>query len=117
LDREYSLGEIAIITRAAPARLLGLSEKGHLGPGADADLTLYTPQADREQMFQFPWAVFKSGELVLRDGELQAPPLPAKLLTLSPRRFGEEANDFEAWVARHYSFRADQFGIAPPVVE
>ncbi|MFN7774139.1 MAG: formylmethanofuran dehydrogenase subunit A [Planctomycetota bacterium] len=124
LDREYSLGEIAIITRAAPARLLGLSEKGHLGPGADADLTLYTPQADREQMFQFPWAVFKSGELVLRDGELLAPPLPAKLLTLSPRRHGEspgrhgeEANDFEAWVARHYSFRADQFGIAPPVVE
>ena len=27
LDREYSLGEIAIITRAGPARILGLTEK------------------------------------------------------------------------------------------
>ena len=37
LDREYTLNEIAIITRAAPARRLGLRDKGHLGIGADAD--------------------------------------------------------------------------------
>src|SRR5207244_9595614 len=43
LDREYSLYEIAIITRAGPARILGLKNKGHLGPGADADITIYTP--------------------------------------------------------------------------
>ncbi len=30
LEREYSLNEIAIITRAGPARALGLSNKGHL---------------------------------------------------------------------------------------
>ena len=35
LDREYTLNEIAIITRAAPARRLGLRDKGHLGIGAD----------------------------------------------------------------------------------
>src|SRR5207302_1020856 len=39
LDREYTLNEIAIITRAGPARMLGLTQKGHLGPGADADIT------------------------------------------------------------------------------
>jgi formylmethanofuran dehydrogenase subunit A len=44
LDREYSLYEIAIITRAGPARMLGLKHKGHLGVGADADITIYTPQ-------------------------------------------------------------------------
>src|SRR5262249_16630810 len=42
LDREYSLYEIAIITRAGPARMLGLRHKGHLGPGADGDVTVYT---------------------------------------------------------------------------
>src|SRR5207253_5457303 len=42
LTREYTLGEIAIVTRAGPARLLGLKGKGHLGPGADADVTIYT---------------------------------------------------------------------------
>ena len=41
LDREYTLEEIAIITRAGPARLLGLRDKGHLGVGADADITIY----------------------------------------------------------------------------
>src|SRR4029077_13680116 len=30
LSREYTLNEIAIITRAAPARMLGLAHKGHL---------------------------------------------------------------------------------------
>ena len=33
LDREYTLQEIAIITRASPARILGLKNKGHLGVG------------------------------------------------------------------------------------
>ena len=33
LAREYTLNEIAIITRAGPARLLGLHQKGHLGAG------------------------------------------------------------------------------------
>ncbi len=46
LDREYTLSEIAIITRAGPARILGLKHKGHLGPGADADITIYTPDAE-----------------------------------------------------------------------
>ena len=33
IAREYTLNEIAIITRAGPARLLGLPHKGHLGAG------------------------------------------------------------------------------------
>ena len=45
LDREYTLEEIAIITRAGPARLLGLRDKGHLGVGADADITIYDDDA------------------------------------------------------------------------
>ena len=43
---QYTLSEIAIITRAGPARILGLEHKGHLGPGADADVTIYTPDAE-----------------------------------------------------------------------
>ena len=43
MDREYSLGDIAVITRAGPAKILGLTDKGHLGSGADADITVYTP--------------------------------------------------------------------------
>ena len=71
LDREYTLGEIAIITRAAPARRLGLRHKGHLGIGADADVTIYHDRADREEMFATPRYVIKGGEVVVEEGELR----------------------------------------------
>ena len=71
LDREYTLNEIAIITRAAPARRLGLSEKGHLGVGADADVTIYHDRADREEMFATPRYVIKGGSVVVEEGELR----------------------------------------------
>ena len=71
LEREDSLNEIAIITRAAPARRLGLHDKGHLGIGADADVTIYHDRADREEMFATPRYVIKGGEVVVEDGELR----------------------------------------------
>lgn len=70
LTREYTLEEIAIITRAGPARALGLGNKGHLGPGADADVAVYTISGDRKAMFTKPRYVFKGGELVVRDGQI-----------------------------------------------
>jgi formylmethanofuran dehydrogenase subunit A len=71
LDREYSLNEIAIITRAAPARRLGLRDKGHLGIGADADVTIYDDRADREEMFATPRYVIKGGEIAVEEGQLR----------------------------------------------
>ena len=50
LDREYSLYDIAIMTRAAPARSLGLKNRGHLGPGAVADITVYSNHKDKEKL-------------------------------------------------------------------
>src|SRR4029079_1449587 len=70
LDREYTLEEIAIITRAGPARLLGMRDKGHLGVGADADITVYDDRADREERFAAPRHVLKAGRAIVRDGEL-----------------------------------------------
>jgi formylmethanofuran dehydrogenase subunit A len=70
IDREYSLYEIAIITRAGAAKLLGLSDRGHLGTGAAADITVYTEHHDKERMFAKPDYVFKDGELVVKNGEI-----------------------------------------------
>lgn len=70
LEREYSLYEIAIMTRAGPARSLGLKDRGHLGAGASADITVYDDDANRERMFQAPALVFKNGELVVRAGRI-----------------------------------------------
>jgi formylmethanofuran dehydrogenase subunit A len=70
LEREYTLSEIAIVTRAGPARLLGMTNKGQLGVGADADVTIYDDRPDREEMFALPRYVVKGGRVVVRDGEL-----------------------------------------------
>ena len=79
LTREYTLGEIAIVTRAGPARLLGLSHKGHLAPGADADVTVYAPDADRAKMFAAARYVIKAGAIVVEEGQLRRAPAGARL--------------------------------------
>jgi formylmethanofuran dehydrogenase subunit A len=70
IAREYTLNEIAIMTRAAPARLLGLADRGHLGPGAVADISVYTEHEDKARMFGAADYVFKDGEPIVRDGKL-----------------------------------------------
>jgi formylmethanofuran dehydrogenase subunit A len=74
IAREYTLNEIAIITRAGPARQLGLKQKGHLGVGADADITIYSRDADFAKMFSTPRYVFKAGTLVVEEGQLRRAP-------------------------------------------
>lgn len=71
LEREYTLREIAIITRAGPAKLLGLRDKGHLGVGADADITIYMECDDKEEMFSTPRYVFKDGQMIIEDSEFR----------------------------------------------
>ena len=69
IAREYTLNELCIVTRAAPARIAGLPHKGHLGVGADADITLYRPDPDLARLFAMPAKVFKAGVLVAEDGQ------------------------------------------------
>lgn len=76
IEREYSLYEIAIISRAGPARILGIErDYGHLGAGAVADVTVYADDADRERMFAAPRLLLKQGRAVMRDGVVLGPDL------------------------------------------
>jgi formylmethanofuran dehydrogenase subunit A len=70
LTREYTFDEIAILTRAGPAKSLGLVDRGHLGVGASGDITVYRDNPDREAMFAKPEYVFKNGELIVKDGKV-----------------------------------------------
>jgi formylmethanofuran dehydrogenase subunit A len=70
IAREYTFGEIATMTRAAPAKLLGLKDRGHLGEGALADIAVYSPGSDLAKMFRFAHLVFKDGDLIVRDGRV-----------------------------------------------
>lgn len=75
IARELTLEEIAVMTRAAPARLLGLKDRGRLGVGAAADIAVYREDADREAMFRAPEHVFKDGVQVARAGRITAVPV------------------------------------------
>jgi formylmethanofuran dehydrogenase subunit A len=83
LAREYTLNEIAVVTRAGPARLLGLRDKGHLGVGADADVTIYSRDPDIARMFSTPRYVVKAGSVIVEEGQLRRAPA-GKRLRLAP---------------------------------
>ncbi len=104
LDREYSLYEIAIITRASPARILGLPHKGHLGAGADADVTIYSPDADRTRMFQTPRYVLKAGEVVVEEGQVRAEAF-GKTLHVQPAFDQGVIPDVKKWFETHYTIQ------------
>ena len=104
LDREYTLNEIAIITRAAPARMLGLEHKGHLGPGADADITIYTPNKDKEAMFSMPRVVIKSGRVVVEQGEIRED-IEGETLHVTPSYDPGAVAHIQAWFERHYTIQ------------
>ena len=102
LDREYTLNEIAIITRASPAKILGLDRKGHLGVGADADITVYNPNRDYQKMFELPRYVLRGGDVVVDDGEVRSNE-PGRLIHVAPS-FDEDAlDDIRAWFEKAYT--------------
>ncbi len=74
IDREYTLYEIAAAMSAGPARALGLSRKGNLGLGCDADIVIYEEDDDSQRMFGHPRYVIKAGEVVIEDGDIRETP-------------------------------------------
>ena len=110
LDREYSLSEIAIITRSGPARILGLKNKGHLGVGADADVTVYTPSDNFEAMFELPRMVIKAGEILIEDAEVRQT-VAGKTLSIDPTYDRGRDGDIEKWFDDHYSLKAHHYGV------
>jgi formylmethanofuran dehydrogenase subunit A len=80
IDRELSLYELAIVTRAGQAKALGLKDKGHLGVGADADIAVYNIHPERfnpskdfvaaRKAFGNAAYTSKGGEIVVKDGEV-----------------------------------------------
>ncbi len=83
IDRELNFYELAIVTRAGQAKALGLTQKGHLGVGADADIALYNinpEHVDPSKKFKIVRKAFerakytvKGGEIVVKDGQIVRP--------------------------------------------
>lgn len=111
LEREYTLYEIAIITRAGPARMLGLTHKGHLGVGADADITIYTPSADRKAMFEMPRLVIKGGQIVVEQGEIRAEVF-GPTLYVEPGYDTAALPDIKKWFEQYYTVQFANYPVS-----
>ncbi|MGB8277003.1 MAG: formylmethanofuran dehydrogenase subunit A [Methylovirgula sp.] len=105
ITREYSFYDIAMMTRVAPAKLLGLRDRGHLGTGALADVAVYHDDPDRAAMFRFAHLVFKDGDLVIRDGRVTHYRF-GRALKVSPTY----DSGIDRRLARYYD---DLYGISP----
>jgi formylmethanofuran dehydrogenase subunit A len=101
ITRELTLQEIAVMTRAAPARLLGLKDRGQLSVGAAADIAVYREDTNREAMFSTPEFVFKDGVQVARAGRITA-------LPVGGTHFVEPGYDtsIEKWLRKQVDARA-----------
>ena len=111
IDREYTLNEICIITRAGPAKILGLKNKGHLGIGADADITIYSPHENKEVMFEMPRYVIKSGEILIDECELKQQTF-GKTFNVAPAYDVEVEADIAEWFEQYYTVQFRNYPIS-----
>ena len=95
---------------AKPAEILGLANKGHLGIGADADLTVYVPDRNYEAMFSVPRWVLKGGQIVVDDYEIRDA-IKGRTLSQAPRYDTSRNGQIESWFDDHYSLKAKHYGI------
>jgi formylmethanofuran dehydrogenase subunit A len=110
LKREYTLNEIAIITRAGPAKALGLKSKGHLGTGADADITIYDVMDDKEMMFSTPRYVIKSGHMIIENHEFKTD-FTGKLLHITPEYDKKIEEVVQPFFENYYSIEFSNYAV------
>ena len=80
LDREYDFYDIATISRAAPARIYGFTDRGALTPGYRADIAVYDinpndidpsrEAAAIEEGFNVADYTIKDGQILVKDKEI-----------------------------------------------
>jgi formylmethanofuran dehydrogenase subunit A len=121
IEREYTLNEIAITTRAAPARILGVEKtKGHLGVGADADITVYGFDPDKANLASNPDLIlkhftqaqftFKGGQQISKKGVV-GKQIKSRVISIHPelnedlsRRIDTELEDMMGkWFSHSFS--------------
>ena len=124
IERELDWTDIAIMTRAAPARVLGLEDKGHLGPGADADVSIYNLRPEevdtsldhvlvKKALANAKYTI-KGGVVVSKEGQILATP-PGRTFWVDTAVPQAEADrlmvDLEEKFAKYYSIQIANYAV------
>ena len=112
-SRRYSLEEWVWATRTLPARLLGLTDRGHLSPGARADVAVYdlppeTPAGQWSRHLSRCRTLLKAGEVVIDDFMLVNPEVARSTYY---RRTEAEAGELLAELCQYRSFRPENLWV------
>lgn len=85
IEREYTLEDLVVVTRSAPAKAYSLDQKGSLSPGTDGDIAVYDidpddfdPSRQHQELrekFEVTDYTVKSGEIVSEKGDIKGEPL------------------------------------------
>lgn len=124
IERELDWTDIVIMTRAAPARILGLQDKGHLGPGADADITIYNLMPEELDASQNHDLVkkalacakytIKGGAVVSKDGQILSTP-PGRTFWVDAAVPQDDADrlmpELEEKFAKYYSVQLSNYAV------
>ncbi|RCV64055.1 formylmethanofuran dehydrogenase subunit A [Methanophagales archaeon] len=116
-DTEYSIYELAKITRTNPARQLGLENKGHLGIGADADIAIYdmaenTDGRALEKRLGNCSFLLKGGEVIIREGKLNRARAKKKTFYFVPEvKRGPYKSELMEGICNRRSFRAEHLSV------
>ena len=116
IDREYTLSEVAIMTSAGPARALGMTRKGHLGPGADADVAIFNDDVNAEQMFGHPRYVVKGGEVIVEEGDIRKM-VDGREFIVRPSYDPSIEEYLRPLFEQHYTMSFDNYPVEPERVE
>ncbi len=110
IKRTYSFYEICIMTRAAPAKILGLNDKGSLKEGSSADIAIYDPKKPIDKMFSSAEYVFKNGIEIVKKGQI----LRHLKTSTNCLKLNYDKNihkQIQSWFNNYYSLRLDEFEI------
>uniref|UniRef100_UPI003863DA37 amidohydrolase family protein n=1 Tax=Methanobrevibacter sp. TaxID=66852 RepID=UPI003863DA37 len=124
LEREYDFYDIATITRAAPARIHGFTDRGALTPGYNADIAVYDlnpnefdPSRDPEGVERaFTWAYYtiKDGQILCKDGDLVAS-VPTHDIWTDVKGWEEEesriCNEIMPFFTQYYSVKWETYQV------
>ncbi|AAM02742.1 formylmethanofuran dehydrogenase subunit A [Methanopyrus kandleri] len=125
IDREYTWTDITITTRAAPAKMLGLSDRiGHLGEGAYAHIAIYDIKPDEvdpsrdyeevEKAMEQAWLVVKDGEIVVQEGVVVNEPVGRTYwvdVKVPEDLLEEVKKDLETKFRRYYSVNLGNYQV------
>ncbi|MFX1392690.1 MAG: formylmethanofuran dehydrogenase subunit A [Promethearchaeota archaeon] len=120
IDRELSLNELCIVSRAGTAKCLGMTDRGHLGAGAIGDVSIYKLDPNKmdghsiEKAFSNAAFTIKDGQIVVKDGEITATPMGNTLVSkgkIKESIYQAVLNDVTAHWREHYSINFNNYAL------